>query len=420
VPEPHEQPIEQRRGAARALGHPLDGHQHQHRGQHGERAHRERGHAHDGEEAQVEDGGNAAHHERAEAHDGGERRDQERRGHPLDRLAHDLARVAAELGLLVVVGGHVDHVGAADHQQQRRHHERAERDRLAEQHQNAEGPDQRDADGHRGQDDAAFGARREPEGECHEKERQRCQPQQVAAHHGSRFVLHVCRSGVEELLRALGVGEHAADAALDVEVPVLRVRERTEKHGDCRALAVRRQQVLRIERPLLQRRMQRGDVSRRRRHARQQRRRRDDVGCDVDRVRQAQNRFDAVDLGERVGDVRDLLERRRREHVVGAHSDDGDVVAAELRARLLVEGDGRIALRQDAGERALETRLACIRTEHHGDARRDHEHDARMRNEPPCPAVHSRFPIPKRERTLETLHGEAGRRAATVTWKLRS
>ena len=68
----------------------------------------------------------------------------EREPHPrIGALDHRDA-LGALLGLLVVPRHHVDGVGGADDEQQRRQDERPERDRAARQHEHAERADERD------------------------------------------------------------------------------------------------------------------------------------------------------------------------------------------------------------------------------------------------------------------------------------
>ena len=99
------------------------------------------------EEAEIPDRGDAVHHQRTEADEGGEGGDHERYPHALESARHHQLGRRTQVHLLVVPRHYVDRVGAADDQQQRRQHERAQRDRLVTQHHDPERPGDRHQNG---------------------------------------------------------------------------------------------------------------------------------------------------------------------------------------------------------------------------------------------------------------------------------
>ena len=92
------------------------------------------------------------------------------------------SRGAAGVHLLVVARHHVDRVRAADHQEQRRQHERAERDRLAGEHHHAERPDSAMSTESTGRTTPRTVRNDSQNDDQHEHERDRREANEVAPH----------------------------------------------------------------------------------------------------------------------------------------------------------------------------------------------------------------------------------------------
>jgi hypothetical protein len=222
-----------------------------------------------------------------------------------------------------------------------------------------------------------------------------------------------------ELLGPAALIEERADLLVDAERRVLGVAHVAEEDVDRRPAEVVGDEVAAVQRHALQLRLDARHLLGRRRDAEQQRRRREHVLGRVDDVGDAEDLRHALDLRELVRDVGDLLDRRRREDVVGQDPDHADVVAAEEPPDLVVVGDLRVVRGQHALERALDADLQRVDAERDRDQEvRDHDRE-RASNEPARESLHGGAHLARDgplKHALPSRHFP-GARSYAVTWR---
>ena len=194
------------------LGQELDHRRHQRH-----RQHEQQRDADHGVQSQRAHRLNGIQHQRREADHGGDAGHEHREAGLLERAVDRLARNRRRLELEIVARDDVGRVRAADDDEERRQHERAERDRLAHPPHDAHRPHHPDDHAEERQHDTAASAEREEQHRHHERQARGREGREVTPHERERVHLDVRDAGEEESLRTVAsdVGDQPLERAVD-------------------------------------------------------------------------------------------------------------------------------------------------------------------------------------------------------------